>query len=350
MVTRPISQFISPLILRYMHSYGTISNYFKRIIDSASVRLMDSKMIIEDSLDEVSSVLRGPKITKQLPNFDNEEKINEYLNIIKTEGFGEYFYQFTGELGRLMISLCGNQQQIELLQKWSMQGYKGVFLLTDQGGPSVHHWLSQISDNHDNQVVMNVDKIWAINAHHADYAIVNVKKGSLFYPLSFLIPPEQYSHLEKTPIGSSFLDSKLQLGNVVGTTKVSKTMQLSQGGLTGVNNFLTMARPRFVLGVMAHLQWLINEERLKSNTEVIQTIDTISEICHNLLKKQHFDFHSVNEVLALKFCCNEFLVHLVSSHIVHNSMDQRDLLGLSKMEGSSYRCLYEIYSRENRTA
>jgi hypothetical protein len=65
-------------------------------------------------------------------------------------------------------------------------------------------------------------------------------------------------------------------------------------------------------------------------------------------QQECFSIHSVDRVLALKFASNQFLLHLVANQRVIQLKDQRDLLGFSKMEGSSYRCLFEIYSKFKR--
>ena len=50
-------------------------------------------------------------------------------------------------------------------------------------------------------------------------------------------------------------------------------------------------------------------------------------------------------MLATKFASNELLHRLVADGCVRETADQRDLLAFTKMEGSSYRCLREIYAK-----
>jgi predicted HNH restriction endonuclease len=45
---------------------------------------------------------------------------------------------------------------------------------------------------------------------------------------------------------------------------------------------------------------------------------------------------------------NELWLSLVVNGSVASQADQRDLLGFTKMEGSSYRCFREIYERNRR--
>ena len=52
--------------------------------------------------------------------------------------------------------------------------------------------------------------------------------------------------------------------------------------------------------------------------------------------------------MALKWIANETWLHLVVAGLVPGQGDIRDLIGLSKMEGSSYRCFFEIYQRNKR--
>jgi hypothetical protein len=77
-------------------------------------------------------------------------------------------------------------------------------------------------------------------------------------------------------------------------------------------------------------------------------IDFIINMTNWCAAKETFSIHSVDQVLALKFTSNELLQSLVVKGSVPGLDDQRDLLGFTKMEGSSYRCLFEVYSKFKR--
>lgn len=338
-----LDKLFSTLILRHLERYASIPEKLIYIVYQALIRLIDSKIIIEDPLISFSD-LSESKIEQTLPIVNNDVFIESLIRKIRYEGFGMNFHQLTAQLGAIMIQFCGNEQQQKEVLRWG----QGVFLMTDKGGANLTSWLSESIQEKDGLISLKINKIWAIEAHKAKFCIVNVKKKSMMAPLAFFISPDKYQTLNKSPIGLKFLDNYVQLGNVEGSVIVTKNDQLSAGGIVGVNRFLALARPRFILSVMAHLQWLIEKDRLYIDKDYYQVIETINLIASKIISKNIFNRYSIEEVLALKLTSNEILLDLVLNNAVPSIFDQRDLLALGKMEGSSYRCMHELYMRTKR--
>ena len=61
--------------------------------------------------------------------------------------------------------------------------------------------------------------------------------------------------------------------------------------------------------------------------------------------RDHYSGLTIDEVLVLKFASNEVILDIVTSASVAGAGDRRDLLGFTKMEGSSYRCLFEVLGK-----
>lgn len=339
-----LDKLFSTLILRHLERYVSIPEKLIYIIYQSLIRLIDSKIIIEDPLIPLSD-LPESKVERTLPVIDNDEFIASLIKKIRYEGFGMNFHQLTAQLGAIMIQFCGNEQQ----QKDALAWGQGVFLMTDKGGSNLNSWLSECIQEKDDLFRLKINKIWAIEAHKSKFCIVNVKKKSMMAPLAFFISPNKYKTLNKFPIGPKFLDNSVQLGNVEGSVILTKNDQLSSGGIVGVNRFLALARPRFVLSVMAHLQWLIEKDRVYINKDYYQVIESINLIASKIISKNIFNRYSIEEVLALKLASNEILLDLVLNNAVPSIFDQRDLLALGKMEGSSYRCMHELYMKTKRT-
>ena len=99
---------------------------------------------------------------------------------------------------------------------------------------------------------------------------------------------------------------------------------------------------------MHHLLWLQDQNRLTLDDDDRSAIYFMINTANWCTAQDKFSIHSVDRVLALKFTSNELLQSLVVKGAVNDINDQRDLLGFTKMEGSSYRCLFEIYSKFKR--
>lgn len=189
---------------------------------------------------------------------------------------------------------------------------------------------------------LEVDKVWGMYAHLDGLAIVAARTSGSFFPSAFLVWPQQYQTLKRTPCGEPFLGEVMQLGNVRGTIKVAQADRLKIGGPAVLNKYLTTVRPFLVRALMAHLTWLEREGRLVMTAQERASRDFIAAAARAKTQSDRYDSEDVHRVLALKFASNELLVHLVGDDAVKHFADQRDLLAFTKMEGSSYRCYHEL--------
>ncbi len=332
--------------MRHLERYEIAPILLSNIISDAIPRLLDSKMIIEDPFTDFME-LTPAKIEQPLPLIENDELIRTIIEKIGKEGFGCHFMDLTSQLGAIMIQMCASSNQKSIIQSWGEKGSKGVFLMTDKGGPNLSSWLSEVVQEGDGSFNLKINKIWGIEAKSAQFCIVNVRQKSAITPVAFILSPEKYQQLNKVSIGRAFLEH-VNLGNVEGSIAVTQQDRLDAGGIAGVNRFLSLARPRFVLSVMAHLGWLASIEKLKIGKSEQSTIEYITSIAKMMTGKKIFNKYSIDEILALKMASNEFLLHLVLNRSVAHPSIERDLLALGKMEGSSYRCMYELYSKAIR--
>ncbi len=108
------------------------------------------------------------------------------------------------------------------------------------------------------------------------------------------------------------------------------------------NKYLTIVRPYFVRALMAHVGWLAREGRLALSPAHESVRRFVADAARAQSRSSVYGADVVQRVLALKFAANELLGDLVRGGAVRRFDDQRDLLALSKMEGSAYRCYYEI--------
>lgn len=111
---------------------------------------------------------------------------------------------------------------------------------------------------------------------------------------------------------------------------------------------MTIARPWLIRALCAHIAWLSAQGRVRPDATAGATLAFLAEAAANQAANGHFDRFSEDQAMALKWIANECFLHLVSAGLVPDPKDQRDLLGFSKMEGSSYRCFLEIYTRNKR--
>ncbi|NQY35820.1 MAG: hypothetical protein HRT37_12785 [Alteromonadaceae bacterium] len=319
----------------------------ERLVNDAVIRLMDSDMIIEDTFAPMAQ-LQEPRVAQPLESFEQTVFIDQLTDKIKDEGFGPHFHQIIGLFGSIMLGLCATDEQRQLVDEWLEQGHFGNFMMTDGGGSTLAQWKSTLTPAEDGQLSLNVDKKWVIEGQNVGFAMVVCQQKGRPFPMTVLLSPEKSEALQQKACGGSFLDGKLQLGDVKGEVQVNKAEFLSKGGLGSVNRFLTLVRPRFVKSLMHHLLWLQDQNRLTLDDDDRSAIDFMINMANWCNAQDKFSIHSVDRVLALKFTSNELLQSIVLKGAVNNINDQRDLLGFTKMEGSSYRCLFEIYSKFKR--
>ncbi len=333
-------------ITDHLHADIPMPAQLQQIIDLAVLRLLDSEIIIEDDFSARKPLI-APRVTQPLGSYEQTFAIDELTEAVKTDGFGAHFHNIIGLFGSIMLNLTASPEQQQAVDDWVEQGLFGHFLMTDGGGASLANWNS-VLDSSEDQWRLTVDKKWGIEGHDLGFVMVVARQPGKPFPLTFLLTPEQSQQLSAEKIGSGYLDSAVQLGNVKGQVDVSRDDMLRQGGMGSVNRFLTLVRPRFVKSLMNHLVWLASNERLVMDDETRESIAYINAAADKCLSQTTFSMHSVDQVLALKFTSNELLLNLVAQGKLPQVSDQRDLLGFGKMEGSSYRCFFEVYSKQKR--
>lgn len=333
-------------ITGHLQADAQIPPQLQQLLDVAVLRLLDSEIIIEDNFSPRAK-LGEPRVTQPLESFEQTFVIDQLCEAVKQDGFGKHFHQIIGLFGSIMLQLTASQEQQQSVTDWLEQGHFGHFLMTDAGGASLADWKTKL-DTTGEKWQLSVNKKWGIEAQELGFVMLVTQQPGKPFPLTLLLSPQQCQALESQKIGMPYLDGVLQLGNVQGAIEVQSSQLLRKGGLGSVNRFLTLVRPRFVKSLMNHLVWLSKQQRLALDEQAHQSIDFINAAADFCLSQTTFSMHSVDRVLALKFAANELMLDLVCQGRLPQLTDQRDLLGFSKMEGSSYRCFLEIYSKQKR--
>jgi len=341
-----LKAIFSSFITDHLNGHQALPIKFEKIIANAVFNLLDSEILIEDNFSAKPALIE-PKVSQALPSFEQTYVIDQLTDQVKLTGFGPHFHQIIGLFGSIMLQMTASQAQQQQVNDWLEQGHFGHFLMTDSGGPSLNNWQTSLNTTQD-QWQLTIDKKWGIEAHQLGFLMLVVRQQGKPFPLTFLVDPEQAKTLNQTKVGASYLDNAVQLGNVKGNLNISATQQLKLGGLSSVNRFLTLVRPRFVKALMNHLLWLADNKRLTLDSQLSENIKYLQDVADSCLAQDQFSIHSVDQVLALKFASNELLLNTVSEGKVASFEDQRDLLGFTKMEGSSYRCFFEIYAKQKR--
>lgn len=331
------------LIVRLLAARAAPGPVLEARIRASVTGLLDSQIIIEDPLDPFRP-LAPVNVRQALPSPDVHSAIDDVIAAVGREGFAPHFHSLVGLLGALMIANTASPAQQAAVDGWVEAGNRGAFLMTDRGGATLDQWRSTVTAEADGHG-LRLDKIWAINAETFGFATAMVRKAGSMAPVAYLLSPEQCAALARAPQGPAFLGGTLQLGSVEGFVAASPADVLSGGGPLGVSRFLCQARPRFVLGVMAHVRWLAEEGRIAGDGRELADFVALAALAREIIDENVLTRHSIDEVLALKFAVNETLLSLVRTDPDIGRHDQRDLLAFSKMEGSSYHCLAEIYGR-----
>ncbi|MCO1334747.1 hypothetical protein MO867_10390 [Microbulbifer sp. OS29] len=330
-------------IANQLSGISPVPSTLQELLERACIRLFDASMIIEDSMQELAP-LRDASIKQPLEQFEQTFVIDQIIDSVRDEGLADNFHNMIGLFGSIMLSLTATEEQLQQVNDWVNRGIFGHFLMTDPGGPSLQSWKTDLDDTEGN-LVLNVDKNHGIEAHKLGFAMVVTKQAGRPFPLTVMLPPELCSQLHQRAIGEPFLDGKLQLGNCNGSVPIRKDMLLSKGGLGSVNRFLTLVRPRFVKSLMHFVLWLNGQGEAELTSIDQEHVEYLIFLCNQQVAETVFSMHSVNRVLATKFSSNELLLDLVSTGKIKSLARQRDLLAFTKMEGSSYRCFFEIYSK-----
>ena len=338
-----IASIMGGFITQPLTAVSPLPDSFSQLLERSALRLTEAQMLIEDPLQPLAPP-RASNVQQPLEQFEQTWILDDTINRIKNDGLAPHFHNMIGLFGSIMMSLSATPQQLKQVQDWVDNGIFGHFLMTDKGGPSLANWRTQLYER-DGELRLKVDKIHGIEAHNLGFAMVVTAQAGKPFPMTVMLPPELCQQLNQRAVGDSYLSGSLQLGNCSGDVAIQQEMLLTGGGLGSVNRFLTLVRPRFVKALMHHLLYLHGQQQLQLDSQDQHHIEYLIGLCQLQLEDKHFSIHSVNRVLATKFASNELLLDLVTQGKVSDIAIQRDLLSFTKMEGSSYRCFFEIYSK-----
>ncbi len=322
-----------------------VPDSMRSLLRASAARLVDSAMVIADPLSEFV-MAEESKVKTALPEFPVLHAVRQILEQVAADGFGPHAIPFFGLLGSLMIQMSGRPDQVAQVNAWVGEGKSGTFCMTDRGGPLASQWRSEAGIGADAQ--LSVDKVWAMNACEADFAIVIVRRGKSMVLSPVIIPPQALMSAQRKPSGPAFLDGQLHLGDLKWDGTLDPTWVLSQGGPIVPKMFLSLARPWLIQALCAHAQWLARQQRLRLDASAQECIAFLQEAARNQAALGSFDRFSEDQAMTLKWMANELWSRLVVDGCVPGKGDQRDLLSFTKMEGSSYRCFSEIYERNRR--
>ena len=334
-------------IIEGLASLGTLPESLCCSIATGVVSTVDTQMIIDDAHFHALEQGKVLPTHAQQPLCEAEVEIERLLQRIHAEGFmGGNFHRLVRQFGSILFAMIASDAQQQTAASWHAQGiaHFGGFLMADAGGSSIQQWNTMLTCE-DESLKLVVDKVWIIEGHKLDYASIVAATSQKLYPSIVLVPPDAFSTLSRSPVGRPFLDGTLQLGNVQGTVFLEKDAVLGKGSLASTALFLSKIRPRFVRALMGHVQWLASVGKMTPSAmewEAIQALDVIAtNYCHSLVERTP----SLPIALALKFSANQVLLGLVASGRVQDADTRRDLMAFSRMEGSSYRCLFELAAK-----
>ena len=328
-------------VLARLARFGAAPAALTQALREACVRLMDSDMIISQSPRALDAPTLDDGPTTPLQH-DETALAEAVLERIPHEGLGPHLRPLMRTFIRMMFALFFNPQQRARACAELDAGAQFAFLMSDAGGPTLSSWRSIARGEPEQRIRLAVDKVWGIEAHRDAIGVVAARLHGAMVPAAYLVWPEAYRTLRRTPCGDPFLGGTLQLANVQGEVTVSAEDRLRIGGPVVFNKHLTLVRPFFVRSLMAHLEWLRAHGRVRLDAGEQVSLAYIAEAAHEQSRSRAYSFGAVQRVMALKFAANELLSGLVRRGAVRDFADQRDLLAFSKMEGSSYRCLHEL--------
>ncbi len=333
------------IIVRPLEAVAPVGAALRGLLVRGAVRTFDSRILIEDPLSAVHRRVALP-VPPVAPMLAPLAPIDATLERVADEGLHGNLMRLAGGFGALLGFLCATGPQRARIQEWAQdRGMPGAFFMTDRGGPSMRRdWLSTW-EVHGDHGTLTMDKIWAINAVDFGFAWVAARGRGALAPVLVLVDPESALALQRQPTGRPYLGSSVQLGSVRGTLRLPASHAMRKGGAGTIKRFLSFARPRLVTSICLHLHWLARNARLRLQGDALDAALNLEQLARAVMAQTLAQGATEDAVMLLKFAANELLLELVTSEAAPRSDDQRDLLGLSKMEGSSYRCLLEVFSR-----
>jgi hypothetical protein len=312
-------------------------------INRSATGLLDSDLIISDSRQSFTS-LPAAAVRRPYDLSATHGQIANVLNAVEAEGIFPHFAHLLSLLGALLMEQNATPEQRALVGTWQGAGLRGAYLMTDTGGGPLEDWRSHAAVDGDRHV-LSIDKRWAMFGCEMGFATVMVRKPGSLTPVSYLLGPDHCAGLHREAQGTPFVNASVQLARVTGRTSTSQADVMSEAGPLGVARYLSQARVRFVSAAMQHVRWLEAAGRISGGQAELRDLEHLYAIAADIINENVFTRYSIDEVLALKFAFNETILSLVKCGSVLQLDDARDLLGFSKMEGSSYHCFSEIYAR-----
>ncbi len=324
---------------------GEVTPELNEVIRRGYLRVVDTRAIVEDSCsDGIVSRLAERGIQQRCrTQFGAMDAARELIRETSNEGLGTNLHSIMMCFGAVLLELAADASQRGAVFNWSMAGQQaGCFLMTDRGGPDLNSWRTQVYQSEQAQRA-TVDKVYALAPSNVGFALLTCKSSGLF-PALYLVPPSAFSQLKRTPAGRPWLDDSVQVQNMEGDIELGPEWELSGTRAATIREFLSICRPNVVLAFLSHVEWLASRKRIRVPRNLERAKNSLRRIAEFAATKALVDRYFAAEAMAVKFAGNELILDLVLSDCDLSPDDSRDLLGFTKMEGSTYRCFSEIIS------
>lgn len=309
------------------------------VVRDSCLRLLDSRTIIAASPGERRR-MSGTSLALPALVTSTVDQMDELLG---TEpcALPQLLPSLMQRFGATLLALCGDEAQRRNAAEWAAAGTATAFMMTDSGGSSVHQWRSTAVREAEG-FRLTVDKRWILGGLEAGAGIVAVRGEAPQYPVLFQVAPEEYGGLTAASCGPAFLGEDMRLGNVSGEIRVPACRLLRRNQILGARTFLGLIRPRFVVAVMGHVLALARSGVLGVTDQSLALVEEVRRLALDARARTEFGVRDIDRSLALKLVANEVLLKVAGEVALRSPVQARDLLGLSKMEGSSYRCFLEL--------
>ena len=323
---------------------GPVPESLRAIVARACLGGLDSGQIIEG--------LHERRVQAPAPALDSntdpalKADISRVVRQIEDEGLVRHFRALMLSFARLTLATFADPAQSAKARQWRDEGYTSSFLMTDRGGPAIQNWRTIYSETSPGVYQLRIDKEWAMEGTRPGFAFVVARAENALSPTIFLLSPQACASLKRTPAGPAFLDGTLQLGNVSGAAEARAEDRIMKAGPSTINRLLTSVRPQLVRALMAQLLWLHRTGGCRLQAGQLESARSLLAMATALADQPSYSIDTVTQVMALKFASNSLLADCVWSGEPATPAIARDLMAFTKMEGSSYRCFKEIYSRK----
>jgi hypothetical protein len=322
---------------------GPVPASLRAIVARACLCGLDSAQIVE-GLHERRMLPPAPALDAHTDPALKDD-ISRVVRQIEDEGLVRHFRALMLSFARLTLATFADPAQAAKARQWRDEGYTSSFLMTDRGGPAIQNWRTVYSETTPGVYQLRIDKEWAMEGTRPGFAFVVARAENALSPTIFLLGPEACGALKRTPSGPAFLDGTLQLGNVSGVAQARAEDRIMKAGPASSNRLLTSVRPQLVRALMAQLLWLDRTGGCRLLPGQVESARALLAMATTLADQPTYSIDTVTQVMALKFASNSLLADCVFSGEPATPAIARDLMAFTKMEGSSYRCFKEIYSR-----